>query len=48
MGTFEDEQWEESLQAVQICSVNVAQRLSQIYILYSECTSHPTDCSGWE
>ena len=33
VGTFEDEQWEEVLQAVQLCSMNVAQRLSQLYIV---------------
>lgn len=33
VGTFEDEQWEEALQAVQLCSHNVTQRLSQLYIV---------------
>lgn len=33
VGTFEDEHWEEALQAVQLCSPNVVQRLSQLYIV---------------
>lgn len=33
VGAFEEEQWEEALQAVPQCSLNVAQRLSQLYIL---------------
>ena len=33
VGAFEEEQWEEALQAVPLCSLNVAQRVSQLYIL---------------
>lgn len=33
VGAFEEEQGEEALQAVQMCSLNVTQRLSQLYIL---------------
>lgn len=33
VGTFEEEQWEEVLQAVKMSSLNVAQRLSQLYIV---------------
>lgn len=33
MGSFDEEQWEEALQAVQLCSLNMAQRLSQLYIV---------------
>lgn len=33
VGMFELEQWEEVLQVVQMSSFNVAQRLSQLYIV---------------
>ena len=33
VGTFEEDQWEGALQAVQGCSLNTAQRLSQLFIL---------------
>lgn len=33
VGTFEEKQWEEALLAVQQCSLNVAQPLSQLYLL---------------
>lgn len=46
VGTFEDDQWEEALQAVQMCSLNVAQCLSQLYIvLWVHLLLQ--DCTGW-
>lgn len=33
MGSFEEDQWEEALPAVPLCSLNVTQRLPQLYIL---------------
>lgn len=33
VGTFEEEQWEEALLAVKLCSLKVAQRLAQLYIV---------------
>lgn len=33
VGAFEEEQWQKALQAVQSCSLNATQRLSQLYIL---------------
>lgn len=33
VGAFEEEQWDEALQAVPLCSLNAAQKLSQLYIL---------------
>lgn len=33
VGSFEEEQWEEALLAVSTCSLNAAQKLSQLYII---------------
>lgn len=33
VGTLEEDQWAEALQAIQGCSLNAAQRLSQLYIV---------------
>ena len=33
VGAFEEDQWEEALLAVQGCSLNTAQRLSQLFIV---------------
>lgn len=33
VGSFGEEQWKEAMQVVQLCSLNVTQWLSQLYIL---------------
>lgn len=32
VGTFEEEQWEKALQAIQMCSLNATQRLSVVHL----------------
>lgn len=39
IGTFKEKQWEEALQAVQKCSLNVNQKFMQLFIL--PCVLHP-------